>query len=542
MDYKTLLDDDLIEKTYLYSYKKLRNKADAEDLAHDIFAEVLAAIYGGRNIGAFYSWFWKLAHNRYCVFLSKKNKTLYTLSVEGGQCAGEYDTNFSIDGSLLAREELSRLNYAISRLSREHREITVMYYLNEMKISEIAERLSIPEGTVKRRLFDMKNNLRKGYETMDKTENTGKSAYAPTDLQKWGGYHVVKHWEKIDNLILDQIFVACRAKAKTINEIADGIGVAPVYLEKIMEYPLENKFLKMSGKNKYLTDFCVLPAQASYDANLKISEIYADIGKEITDILYAKKDTLLSLDFYGKQFDYDYLLWILYVFALDRFSEMALAKNEANWEGKVPPNNGKDYRIAASFTQAGEKINSPVKIKQAGWSNLHEAFENDKYGKIWYVNFFQTFPFSNRDGLVNAGNAALLFKIIETGGDLELNEIETEQAALFISKGIVVKDGGRLKTNIPVMTNKCDERMRSCLEDDLRPLVDKYVGAVTKAAEKIILPHIREDLLEEYAHWILQGYFCPIGYVFYWAIYEGKTLAVPDDYSRSAAGLHMRTF
>jgi len=48
--------------------------------------------------------------------------------------------------------------------------------------------------------------------------NMGRSAYAPATLNKWGGYGAPTHWPKMNDLILDQIFVSCRSEAKTINE------------------------------------------------------------------------------------------------------------------------------------------------------------------------------------------------------------------------------------------------------------------------------------------------------------------------------------
>ena len=203
--------------------------------------------------------------------------------------------------------------------------------------------------------------------------------------------------------------------------------------------------------------------------------------------------------------------------------------------------NGKDYRISGSFTLADEKIKYDKPIKQVGWSNLHEHFENDKYGKITYVNFFQAEPFSDRDGLINASNDTILFKLVESDGNIELSNIEKEQMANFILKGVIIKDGNKYKVNIPIMTYECDDRIRHWLSDLLQPLVDKYVDDITAMADKIIRPTIREDLLEEYAHWILSGYFYPLRYVLYWAMYEGKTLAIPADYSKSAADLYLKT-
>jgi hypothetical protein len=63
---------------------------------------------------------------------------------------------------------------------------------------------------------------------------------------------------------------------------------------------------------------------------------------------------------------------------------------------------------------------------------------------------------------------------------------------------------------------------------------------ISRMADETILPFIREDLMEEYAHWIMWRFFWPQPYVYYWALHEGKTLSIPDDYSKSAAGDYLK--
>jgi RNA polymerase sigma-70 factor (ECF subfamily) len=48
----------------------------------------------------------------------------------------------------------------VDRLSHEHREIIYLVYYNEKSISEISEILSIPENTVKTRMFYARKRLR----------------------------------------------------------------------------------------------------------------------------------------------------------------------------------------------------------------------------------------------------------------------------------------------------------------------------------------------------------------------------------------------
>lgn len=46
------------------------------------------------------------------------------------------------------------LNYSLSRLASDYREIIIRFYLKEQSVKQISQELKIPEGTVKRRLFD----------------------------------------------------------------------------------------------------------------------------------------------------------------------------------------------------------------------------------------------------------------------------------------------------------------------------------------------------------------------------------------------------
>jgi RNA polymerase sigma-70 factor (ECF subfamily) len=57
-------------------------------------------------------------------------------------------------------DESKRIQSAITKLSLPQRVVVVMYYLNDLSLSEISEILEIPEGTVKSRLHDGRNALK----------------------------------------------------------------------------------------------------------------------------------------------------------------------------------------------------------------------------------------------------------------------------------------------------------------------------------------------------------------------------------------------
>ena len=59
------------------------------------------------------------------------------------------------------REEHLRVRQAVARLPEGHREVVSLFYLEELSVAEVAERLNQPVGTVKSRLFNARTTLKR---------------------------------------------------------------------------------------------------------------------------------------------------------------------------------------------------------------------------------------------------------------------------------------------------------------------------------------------------------------------------------------------
>ena len=525
------MDGELLEAAYLFCYKKIGNSHDAEDVTQEIMLEAVRALRSGRKIKNFYAWFWAMARNRVNLFF--RMKEFHAVQLE--EFESMLDSGERVEDGLIRKEEISELNYAISRLSRLHREVVILYYLREMKISAIAEALGVPENTVKGRLHDAKAEIRKGITDMN--ENVGRSSYAPADVQLWGGYGIPSYWNKISDLITKQIFAACAKDAKTVRQIADEIGVAPVYFEDKLGWLSDNGFLKESSNGKYLTDFIVYPAQVRADYEAELSEIYDTLGKEATDLLRSAEKDIRAVGFYGNDLPFGTLLWILYYFAAGAMSETMKSLNAARWEGKVPENNGKSWRLSGSVTYPDEEIEDRRKRNWVSWSNMHMQFRTSGYQWVEHANLFQMPPFAERSDILNESNADLSMRIFDDP-HISLTPYEEEAAANLIQLDYLHRKDGGLYLSMPVMTYKQQGAVIAVIREAFAPLCEKYCDRVVRAADRIVLPHIRKDLLEEYAHWTLPDGFFPVTYMLYYGMYsEERPLDIPEDYERSSKGI-----
>jgi RNA polymerase sigma-70 factor (ECF subfamily) len=60
-----------------------------------------------------------------------------------------------------SREESALLRKAIESLPDSHRVVVILYYLEDLSVSEVAYALGVPEGTIKSRLYYAREKLRK---------------------------------------------------------------------------------------------------------------------------------------------------------------------------------------------------------------------------------------------------------------------------------------------------------------------------------------------------------------------------------------------
>ena len=523
-----MITKELVETTYLWCAGRLDNSHDAADLAQEILCTALQEIRRGRKIDHFHGWYWGMAQNRLRMYFRMKRNGAVSLDATE-QLFIPDDTA----DALLTAEEIGELNHAISRLSAMHREMIILYYLRGMKISDIARTLDVPEGTVKRRLFDAKNDIRKGVTEMT---NTGKSAYAPAEVKLSGGYSIPDYWNMINDLMTKQIFAVCACDPHTIREIADEIGVAPVYFEKKLQWLVDNGFLKEHAAGRYLTDFILYPAGKKTEFQAALSEIYETVGEEVIRAIRSVEDKIRALDFYGSDMPAGKLLWVWCVWAGNMLMEEMNALYRGKWASKVPENNGKTWRLTGTVQYPEEEMPAAsLKIVPAPWSNLHRPFRTSGYRWVESANLFEAEPFDNRDSIFDEGNIDLFMRIYDNPR-LALTPNEEENAAGLIRVGFLARREDGLYPAMPVMSAKVRQEIHEILRTAMSPIAMKYASAVGECAERMLLPVTRADLLEEFVHWTVSSAFFPIGYIFRYAMDTPGVLEIPADYSTSAAG------
>lgn len=402
---------------------------------------------------------------------------------------------------------------------------------------------------MKRRLFDAKKSLKERFDNMN---NIGKTAYAPVDVSWFWGYSAQKASLLMEgSKICPQVMVICRNEAKNVNEIADEMGVAPVYLEEILEKMEKEQLLISPAKGKYLANCCIFPREKYMQAELFACDIFHDnhFGERITHKLLGIKDKITSLDFYGNHFDYSYLMWLLYVQAGYIICDIGEKYYESKNGSKYPKEADRNYNVTMHYVLPDEIFNDSIygKLRDKSWSCLEQSFITADYGKALFRNDYEIDPFPceqvddnnwrlGRDTWVDGNNISLLISLSENP-KRKLSVHEEAMAAEFLKKGLLKKEDNRLSVQLPIFNQETHQKIQDILREELKEIAEEYIEFISEGIKEILLPYVRKDLMSCFVNWDMLCFFEPKRALFYYG--WNDFLAQPEDYSKSAAGLYI---
>lgn len=144
-----------LQPVYGFSYKYVKNQADAEDITQEVFVKVWRNLKKFDSQRPFRPWLYKIARNTCLDMLKKKSPVLFSELNEA-----EGDSSF--EENLIARAEspaeaaeaaltAARLKSAVAKLKPEYAEVVTLYHQRELNFREISQTLSQPLNTVKSR-------------------------------------------------------------------------------------------------------------------------------------------------------------------------------------------------------------------------------------------------------------------------------------------------------------------------------------------------------------------------------------------------------
>ncbi len=142
-----------------YIFLLCRNKETTQDIVQETFLRAYTYLSKYNSKYAFSTWLLTIAKNCYFSYI-KKSRKLKIVKQGNKEMNTEFDYG-EIDKNLNNLEKRVDIKYAIESLQNELKEVIVMKYYYDLRVKDISDILTIPEGTVKSRLFLARNELKR---------------------------------------------------------------------------------------------------------------------------------------------------------------------------------------------------------------------------------------------------------------------------------------------------------------------------------------------------------------------------------------------
>ena len=261
-------------KIYGFAIKKAFSFDEAEELCSDIVAEVYFSLLSSDEIYNLDGYVWRISEHVYSKFVSSRKKQ-EGISINGMDLAD----NAPI-GDDASQSEFLLLRREIAFLTQSRRKIVYSFYYENKPISAIAKELGIPEGTVKWHLNKARNDLKEGF-IMER--KIGKLGIKPIEAIGFGhfgntGSNGATEYYLKNKLNLNIVYSVYH-EPKTLAEIAEELGVTPVYIEDAVRELEANGFLVMKAGKRYTTYVRFTPETYSAELDDKRMQKKMEIAK-----------------------------------------------------------------------------------------------------------------------------------------------------------------------------------------------------------------------------------------------------------------------
>lgn len=264
-----------------FALTRLGNVNEAECLASDILYGVIRSAPNLKDEERFYGFMWKVAENVYVDYLRKKSRNARHTAELDDRVADESES--ALD-QIIRAEEINLLRRELSLLSRQYRDATVLYYMENLSCSEIAEKLQTSTEMIKYYLFRARKMIREG---MNMERLYGEKSYRPNIVEidfwgtKAGDDFEYRDFER--RKIKGNILLAAYYSPVTIQEISIELGVALPYLEDEIKLLVDRQYLVCSG-GKYLANIPIFTLDCTKAIDGKLKEHIRESAQKLATV------------------------------------------------------------------------------------------------------------------------------------------------------------------------------------------------------------------------------------------------------------------
>ena len=134
------------DKIFRYVVLKIRNQAEAEDMAQQVFIKAYESIgsYQSQCV-PFTAWLFRIAHNQMVDYVRKQSKKQTVPLDESLQIKDDSDVEHEVEVKI----EMEKVVLATAKLTKAQREVISLRFAGGLSITEAAKTMRKSEGAIK---------------------------------------------------------------------------------------------------------------------------------------------------------------------------------------------------------------------------------------------------------------------------------------------------------------------------------------------------------------------------------------------------------
>lgn len=142
-------------KLFRFIFRLLHDRESAEDIVSQVFLDVWRFAHRFEYRARVSTWLLSMARFKAINFMRRKTHQ----RIEQIDLAGVADTGDTPETAIDRGEVCRILRMCLEELSPAHRQVIDLFYYRDHSVSELSERIGIPQATVKSRLFYARKHL-----------------------------------------------------------------------------------------------------------------------------------------------------------------------------------------------------------------------------------------------------------------------------------------------------------------------------------------------------------------------------------------------
>lgn len=310
------LSDDMIrayaKKITGFAYSRTHDLQLAEDLSQEILMSLSSSLRRHERIEDLDGFVYTICCYTWSKYLRSNKKHWNNLDIDA---LFDLQDETCVEDEVETRLAIEKLRTEVAYLNRLHREITLLFYYENMTGAEISKLLGIPHSTVRWHLSEIKKKLKAGIEMTTNNLNVapkrlmvGHDGYTSTEYGQCG---------LGEDRLVDNICLACYGKKLTIEEIARTLSVAAGYLEHHIRKLVYMDYLRVADKNKYTTNFFIAEIRHNVLRGRYHFHHIGPYAERIFDAFDKRYDRIKGIGFLGSDLDKDFVLWAIIPLAVN---------------------------------------------------------------------------------------------------------------------------------------------------------------------------------------------------------------------------------